>query len=57
MTHPKATPVAAPCPTCESEQIACPHCGYADCAFCGNWDVGGADEGCLFCNQCNGEFS
>lgn len=32
----------------------CPHCGNVEHA--GGCDCLGAEPGCLFCNQCNGEF-
>ncbi len=42
---------------CESyldEQIVCPHCGNV--AALGDYDAIGADDDCVFCNQCYGEF-
>lgn len=32
----------------------CPACGYTDDLSC--FDVAGADDNCLFCNQCGCEF-
>lgn len=37
-----------------SEMVRCPVCGYE--ADIQNFDVGGADEGCLFCNNCDTEI-
>ncbi len=36
------------------ELLRCPECGNVDILDC--YDVGGADEDCVFCNQCNTEL-
>jgi len=36
------------------ERIRCPHCGNVETL--NGYDVGGADEGCAFCNRCHLEF-
>lgn len=37
------------------ELLRCPYCGAI--ASLQNYDCMGADDGCIFCNQCNKEIS
>ena len=37
-----------------SKEIKCPHCGNLE--VIDHYDVGGMDEGFIFCNKCNRDF-
>jgi hypothetical protein len=38
-----------------AQTATCPECGHRDTLA--NFDVGGADEGNVFCNRCDSEVS